>query len=109
MAPWQHGHAVLSGSSTCSMRGRCAGARGPAAGGVLLALLGGALLCRRLGLRLGGGERGLDLLEGEPQLVFGQPLGARPELHAPELLQQVLQKLDPLHQRVALGAQAVAL
>ena len=62
-----------------------------------------------LGLRLGGGERGLDLLEGEPQLVLGQPLRARPELHALQLPQQVLQPLDPLHQRVALGAQAVAL
>ena len=80
-------------------------ARGPAARGVLLALLGGALL----GLGLGGGERGFGLLEGEPQLVLGQSLRARPELHALQLLQQVLQPLDPRHQCVALGAQAVAL
>ena len=74
-------------------------------GAVLLALLGGALL----GLGPVAGERGFDLLEGEPQLVLGQPLRARAELHALQLLQQVLQPLGPLRQRVPLGRDAVAL
>jgi hypothetical protein len=82
-----------------------AGRAQPGAGGVLFALLGGALL----GLGLGVGERGLDLLEGELQLLVGQPLRARPELHALQLAQQVLQSLDPLRQRVPLGDDTVAL
>ena len=90
------------------MRGRCAGqpaAPSPAPGGVLLALLGGALL----GLGLVAGERGLDLLEGEPQLALRQPLRTWAELHALQLAQQVPQPLGPLRQRVPLGRDAVAL
>ena len=54
-------------------------AAGPAPGGLLPAQLRRALL----GLGLVAGERGLGLLEGELQLLLGQPLRARPELHAP--------------------------
>jgi hypothetical protein len=80
-------------------------AASPAPDGVLLAQIRRALL--RLGL--GAGERGLDLLEGKLQLVLRQPLRARPELHALQLAQQVLQPLVPRRQRVPFGHNAVAL
>ena len=101
---------MLSGSSTCSTRGRCAGSRQPAAarpapGGAPLAQFGRALLR----LSLGVGDRGLDLLEGELQLVLGQLLRAPAELHALQLAQQVLQPLVPRRQGVALGYRVVPL
>ncbi len=82
---------------------RQAAAARPAASRVLLAQVGRALL--RLGL--GVGDRGLDLREGELQLIRGQLLRASAELHALQLAQQVPQPLVPRRQRVALGRDAV--
>ena len=88
-APWQQGQAVASGASTCSIARqvrRQAAAAGPAALRLLLAQVAGDRL-----LRLGGGlgQRRLDLLEGELQLLLGQPLRLPPELPALQLQQQV--------------------
>lgn len=78
---------------------------GPAALRLLLALL------RRAPGRLGRalGQRRLDLLEGEQQLLLGQPLRLPPELTAPELEQQVVQRLVARHSRIALLHRGVAL
>src|SRR3954449_10892455 len=58
ISPRQQGQAVSSGSSTSSTRGRCLGA--------LAAQLRRALLR----VRLVGGDRRRDLLEGEVQLLL---------------------------------------
>ena len=55
------------------------------------------------------GDRGLDLREGELQLILGQLLRAPAELHALQLAQQVLQPLVPLRQDIALSDRIVPL
>lgn len=86
------------------VRGQSAAA-GPAA-------LGLALLQGRGGLARPGrvaGQRRLDLLEREQQLLLRQPLRLRPELPALQLQQQVLQPLILTRQRIALSNQVVDL
>jgi hypothetical protein len=81
----------------------------PTAGPTPFGLLPAQLRRALAGLGLVGSERRLGLLEGEQQLVFGQPLRSAPELHPLELRQQMLQPLVLRCQRVALARKAVAL
>ena len=80
MVARQHGHAVSSGASVTSIRGRCAAARA-SLGGIVLAQFGIALLC----LAVCFGDRLLDRFEAQLQLFLRQTLGAGAEMHAPEL------------------------
>ena len=105
--PWQQGQVVASGGNTCSisrqMHGQAAAA-GPAT--LLLLLADGRGPLGRLGGVLG--QRRLDLLEGELQLLVGQPLRLSAELPTLQLQQQVAETLVLLDQRIALGGHAVA-
>jgi hypothetical protein len=86
----QHGHAVSSGNSVTSMRGRCAGQRAAVrapSGRVAFAQLGILLL----GLRLIFGDRLLEGFEAQLQLVFRQTFGPGTEPHPCQLQQQMAQ------------------
>jgi hypothetical protein len=111
MASPQQGQTVLSGSMTCSIRGRCAGSE--------------PRLARRFFVRsrlssssffsssASGG--GLQLFQRQIELVFAQPLGFAPEVRTPQLGDEVMKLLvgggefvTLQHNCVALNRQPVA-
>ena len=80
----QHGQAVSSGASVTSIRGRCAG-RAPRLARRLAALSRRSSASRFSASGIAFGDRLLQSLEAQLQLVLGQTLGAGAELHAPEV------------------------
>ena len=106
------------GGAGADTRGGCAASRGACDRGEACrrgaarrspaALLLLVAQCRRALGPLGRvlGERRLDLLEGEQQLLLGEPLRLRSELPALQLQQQVLEPLILGRQRVAFGGDA---
>ena len=104
----QHGHAVSSGASVTSIRGRCAGSA-PRLARRLAALSRRQLGISLLRLRVFFGDRLLEGFQAQLQLFLRQTLRAGAEMHASQLQQQMTQPVILCQQNVPLRDRRIAL
>ena len=107
MGERQHGQLLSSGSIVTCTRGRWAGRRRAWRGAFPHGRERGPVLL--VGGGLARGDRLLDILERQGELVWIELLGPAAELHALQLTQEMLQAIGPRQRLVTRRARLVAL